>query len=126
MQDQIFAFGHEGETDMGPVITMWTMSTLGKIFEIIVFRHWTRKMLFWLLPPERRGTHEVFPMITLAFCLEAIYEQWHMGGEVRQSMVFCWVVKWKMCWMDLINVDSREEKIAKLEILAIENIWNAA
>lgn len=34
-------------------------------------------------------------------------------------MVSCWVVKWK------IYLDATEEKIAKVEIMAMENIQNA-
>ena len=58
-------------------------------------------------------------MIVFVFCLEAIYGSWHRKGEVKQSMVSCWAVKWKF------YLDATEEKTANVEIMAMENIQNA-
>lgn len=104
---------------MGVDIPLWTPSTLGRIHVWSnVFRHWTIQRLSGLLPLREEG-HIRCPVIALAFCLEAIYGLSHRKGETKQSVVSCWVVKWK------IYLDSIEEKLGKVEIVTVENIQNS-
>lgn len=117
-KDEIFAVAHEGETDMG-LIPLWTTSTLGTIHVTTVFRHRARKRLDRLCDLwEKRGTWGVLGLLWLS----AWSTLWAMaqGGKIKQSIVSCWDVKWKF------YLDFTEEKSAGLEILAMENIRNAA